>query len=241
MKKKPKPGKRTNLDALLERQVLLYGLRDFRYGQLLSPNESDELAQEIGSKDLKGWTLRSVLGSEEVDWFRDMHNSKMLITARAITPHRQLAVLSLQVRGVQFRWAIPLWELGARDWLVQVIQERCFNWVLQSVEWGEGALQFTSSIEDDTAQILDKLLADAPTIQEGPQSSFHHMVQAGLMVMVDEPEVYGTGDEPTEDMRIFMVARQQNAHDIVMLFHRVSDDAQVEMGQCLTNFLVGAG
>ena len=239
--KKPKQRKPNKLDALLERQVLLYGLRDFRYGQLLSPNESTEVAQEIGSKDLKGWTLRSVLGSEEVDWFRDMHNSQMLITARAITPHRQLAVLSLQVRGVQFRWAIPLWELGARDWLVQVIQERCFNWVLQSVEWGEGALQFTSSIEDDTAQILDKLLADAPTIQEDPQTSFHHMVQAGMLVMVDEPEVYGTGDEPTEDLRIFMMARQQNAHDIVMLFHRVSDDAQVEMGQCLTNFLVGAG
>lgn len=241
MKKKPKPGKRTNLDALLERQVLLYGLRDFRYVQLLSPKESAEVAQEIGSKDLKGWALRSVLGSEEVDWFRDMHNSQMLITARAITPHRQLAVLSLQVRGVQFRWTIPLWELGARDWLTQVTHQRCFNWVLQSVESDEGALQFIHSIDDDTAQILAQLLADAPTIQEDPQSSFHHMVQAGLLLMVDEPEVYGTGDEPTEDMRIFMMARQQNAHDIVMLFHRVSDDAQVEMGQCLTIFLAGAG
>ena len=67
------------------------------------------------------------------------------------------------------------------------------------------------------------------------------MVQAGVLVMVDEPEVYGTGDEPTEDIRIFMMSRQQNAHDIVMLFHRVSDDAQVEMGKCLTNLLVNAG
>ena len=160
--KKPKPRKPHNIDALLERQALLYGLRDFRYGQLLSPKESAELAQEIGSSKLQGWTLRSALASEEVDWFRDEHDSQLLIT-------------------------------------------------------------------------------DAPTIQEDPQSSFHHMVQAGLLVMVDEPEVYGTGDEPTEDIRIFMMARQQNAHDVVMLFHRVSDDAQAEMGKCLTNFLVGAG
>ena len=159
--KKPKPRKPHNLDALLERQALLYGLRDFRYGQLLSPNESTELAQEISSSELQGWTLRSAVASEEIDWFRDERDSQLLIT-------------------------------------------------------------------------------DAPTIQEDPQSSFHHMVQAGLLVMVDEPEVYGTGDEPTEDIRIFMMARQQNAHDIVMLFHRVSDDAQVEMGKCLTNLLVGA-
>ena len=46
--KKPKQSKRPNLGALLERQVLLYSLRDFRYGQLLSPKESAELAQEIG-------------------------------------------------------------------------------------------------------------------------------------------------------------------------------------------------
>lgn len=50
--KKPKQRKPHKLDAMLERQVLLYGLRDFRYGQLLSPNESAELVQEIGSKDL---------------------------------------------------------------------------------------------------------------------------------------------------------------------------------------------
>lgn len=137
--------------------------------------------------------------------------------------------------------AIPLWELGARDWLAQVTKERCIRWVLQSVEDDQGAIQFTNSIDDDTAQILAQLLADTPTIQEGPQSSFHHMVQAGLLVMVAEPDVYGTGDEPTEDICIFLMARQQNAHDIVMLFHRVSNDAQVEMGQCLTNFLVGAG
>lgn len=241
MKKKPKPGKRTNLDALLERQVLLYGLRDFRYGQLLSPNESAEVAQEIGSKDLKGWALRSVLASEEVDWFRDMHDSQLLITARTITPHRHLVVLSLQIHGVQFRWAIPLWELGARDWLAQMAKERCIKWVLQSVEGDQGALQFIHSIDDDTAQILVQVLEDMQPIQEDPQASFHHMVQAGLLVMVDEPEVYGTGYQPTEDMRIFMMARQQNAHDIVMLFHRVSDDAQVEMGKCLTNLLAGAG
>lgn len=228
--KKPKKRKPHKLDAMLERQVLLYGLRDFRYGQLLSPSESAELAQEIGSQDLKGWTLRAVLGSEEVDWFREMHNSQMLITARTITLHRHLAVLSLQVGGVQFRWAIPLWELGARDWLAQITKERCINWVLQSVEGDQGAIQFIHSIDDDTAQILVQVLEDMPTIQEDPQSSFHHMVQAGILVMVDKPEVYGTGDEPTEDMRIFMMARQKNAHDIVMLFHHVSDDAQVEMG-----------
>lgn len=239
--KKPKPRKDHNLDALLERQALLYGLRDFRYGQLLSPTESAELAQEIGSSELQGWTLRSALASEEVDWFRDKHDSQLLITARHITPHRHLAVLSLQVHGVQLRWAIPLWELGARDWLAQVTKERCIKWLLQSVEDDQGAIQFISSVEGNSAQILTQLLADAPTIQEDPQSAFHHMVQAGLLVMVDEPEVYGTGDEPTEDIRIFMMARQQNAHDVVMLFHRVSDDAQVEMGKCLTNFLVGAG
>ena len=238
--KKSKQSKRPNLDALLERQVLLYSLRDFRYGQLLSPNESAELAHEIGSLELQGWTLRSALASEEIDWFRDKHDSQLLITARPITPHRYLAVLSLQVHGVQFRWAIPLWELGARDWLAQIAKERCINWVLQSVEGERGAIQFIHSIDDDTAQILAQLLADAPTSQEDPQASFHHMVQAGLLVMADEPEVYGTGDEPTEDLRIFMMARQQNAHDIVMLFHRVSDDAQVEMGKCLTNLLVGA-
>lgn len=238
--KKPKPRKPHNLDALLERQALLYGLRDFRYGQLLSPRESAELAQEIGSSELQGWTLRSALASEEVDWFRDKHDSQLLITARPITPYRHLAVLSLQVHGVQLRWAIPLWELGARDWLAQVTKERCIKWVLQSVEDDQGAIQFISSIEANSAQILTQLLADAPTIQEDPQYAFHHMVHAGLLVMVDEPEVYGTGDEPTEDIRIFMMARQQNAHDIVMLFHRVSDDAQVEMGKCLTNFLVGA-
>ena len=185
--------------------------------------------------------MRSALASEEVDWFRDEHDSQLLITVRTITPHRHLAVLSLQVHGVQFRWAIPLWELGARDWLAQVTKERRIRWVLQSVEDDQGAIQFTNSIDDDTDHILVKLLTDAPTIHEDPQSSFHHMVQAGLLVMVDEPEVYGTGDEPTEDIRIFMMARQQNAHDVVMLFHRVSDDAQAEMGKCLTNFLVGAG
>ena len=239
--KKPKQRKPNKLDALLERQVLLYGLRDFRYGQLLSPNESTEVAQEIGSKDLKGWTLRSVLASEEVSWFRDKSDTNLLISARTITPQRHLVVLSLQIHGLQFRWAIPLWELGARDWLAQMAKERCIKWVLQSVEDDQGAIQFISSIEDNSAQILTQLLADAPTIQEDPQSSFHHMVQAGLLLMVDEPEVYGTGDEPTEDIRIFMMARQQNAHDIVMLFHRVSDDAQVEMGKCLTNLLAGAG
>ena len=129
--KKPKPRKPHNIDALLERQALLYGLRDFRYGQLLSPKESAELAQEIGSSKLQGWTLRSALASEEVDWFRDEHDSQLLITVRTITPHRHLAVLSLQVHGVQFRWAIPLWELGARDWLAQIAKERCINWVLQ--------------------------------------------------------------------------------------------------------------
>ena len=129
--KKSKQLKRPNLGALLERQVLLYGLRDFRYGQLLSPKESAELAQEIDSSELQGWTLRSALASEEVDWFRDKHDTQLLITARPITPHRYLAVLSLQVHGVQFRWAIPLWELGARDWLAQIAKERCINWVLQ--------------------------------------------------------------------------------------------------------------
>ena len=196
--KKPKPRKAHNLDALLERQALLYGLRDFRYGQLLSPNESTELAQEISSSKLQGWTLRSALASEEIDWFRDERDSQLLITVRTITPHRHLVVLSLQVNGVQFRWAIPLWELGARDWLAQMTKERCINWVLQSVEDDQGAIQFISSIEDNSAQILAQLLADAPTIQEDPQTSFHHMVQAGMLVMVDEPEVYGTGDEPTE-------------------------------------------
>ena len=196
--KKPKPRKAHNLDALLERQALLYGLRDFRYGQLLSPNESTELAQEISSSELQGWTLRSAVASEEIDWFRDERDSQLLITVRTITPHRHLVVLSLQVNGVQFRWAIPLWELGARDWLAQMTKERCINWVLQSVEDDQGAIQFISSIEDNSAQILAQLLADAPTIQEDPQTSFHHMVQAGMLVMVDEPEVYGTGDEPTE-------------------------------------------
>jgi hypothetical protein len=174
--KKPKQRKRPNLDALLERQVLLYGLRDFRYGQLLSPNESAELAQEIGSEDLQGWTLRSALASEEVDWFRDMHGSQLLITARTITPHRHLVVLSLQIHGVQFRWAIPLWELGARDWLAQMAKERCIKWVLQSVEGDQWAIQFIHSIDDDTAQILVQLLEDMQPIQEDPETSFHHMV-----------------------------------------------------------------
>lgn len=142
---------------------------------------------------------------------------------------------------MQFRWAIPLRELGAGDWLAQMTKERCIKWVLQSVEGDQGAIQFIHSIDHDSAQTLDELLTDAPTIQEDPETSFHHMVQAGLLVMLDEPEVYGPESETTEDLRLLMMARQQNAHDIVMLFHRLSDDAQVEMGQCLTNFLVGAG
>lgn len=241
MKKKPKPRKRPNLDALLERQVLLYSLRDFRYGQLLSPEESAELAVEIGSNELQGWTLRSALAGEEVNWFLDKSDINLLISARTITPRRHLVVLSLQIHGVQFRWAIPLWELGARDWLAQVIQERCLTWVLQSVEDDQGPLQFNNSISDDTAQFLNQLLAEAPTIHEVPKSSLNHMVQAGMLVMVDEPKVYGTGDEPTEDMRIFMMARKQNAHDIVMLFKKVSDEAQAQMGLCLTHLMGGGG
>src|SRR5690606_13734541 len=86
--KKSKQRNRPNLGVLLERQVLLYGLRDDRYGQLLSPKESAELAQEIGSSELQGWTLPSALASEEIDCFRDERDSQLLITVRTITPHR---------------------------------------------------------------------------------------------------------------------------------------------------------
>ena len=67
--KKPKPRKAHNLDALLERQALLYGLRDFRYGQLLSPNESTELAKKSAQASSKAgpcvrpWRVKKSTGS----------------------------------------------------------------------------------------------------------------------------------------------------------------------------------
>jgi hypothetical protein len=226
---------RNRLSQQIERQVLAYGLRDFRYGQLLSPEETNELADEIGSSNLQGWTLRSALTGEEVDWLSKLKNSILLITTRTVCRDLLLVVLSMQINGVQFRWGVPIWEIGARDWLRQVSEEKSITWVVQSVNNDQGAVQFSNTFNDETAQALLNLLTDTSVLEETQETRFEQFVQAGMELMLDDPQVYGEEGETTEDLRILLMVRQQDAHCLVKLLHQAADDAQAEMRQCLSS------
>lgn len=112
-----------------------------------------------------------------------------------------VAVYVVQVGKVQFRWAVPMWQSGAREWLMGVIEQEEVTLFLDTGHIG-GTLAIVGQcpIRHDKTRILAAASSREPTAENGTLAT----LMAALQLMREEVIAPFEGHPSPEAIRVMV-------------------------------------
>jgi len=156
-----------------------------RFSELLDPKETaTRIAMSFPDLVHEGWAIRVELTSEELELLQNNGQAGLLhLDVVHFSPGLPVAVLRAQACGVEFRFAIPLWQAGAQQWLLDAVDQERFLLFLDPTDDDFGfALKGFGNLLDDQVSLIS---AATLTRELSPTESQEQMSLAGLKLLQD--------------------------------------------------------
>lgn len=196
---------------------LLHGCSRARYAELLSPEEAAEMAAEAGIQaPPPGWVIHAELSSQDIEHMTQVQNPNSRLVVQEFDDGLPVVILTAQVQGLRFQWAVAMWETDAQRWLRDSVERGRFVLMLSAVD---ASVVVTLVSSAGALQQGDGLLATV-TMQEVPIGDEHlfYMLNAGLLLMNDASSRLAPTAEPLVDSRVMVVGRGVNAVRLMNTF-----------------------
>ncbi|MBL0719740.1 hypothetical protein JI742_07545 [Piscinibacter sp. Jin2] len=202
-----------------------------RYAELLSPGQAAEMAAEHGTTHIPGWVLFAELSRADIELLTQGSKLRMRLVVQDFEPGLPVVALSVEAEGMQFIWAVPMWETNAMDWLRSSIDRGQFGLVLTATDD-----TVTASFETGQSAMRDaEALLRAATVDDAPQGDAHlySMLSAGLQLMNGglslgpaASAAQAPGATP-RDLRVMVAGRGANAVRLMEVFAASTQVAQM--------------
>ncbi len=156
-----------------------------RFSELLNPAETaTRIAASFPELVYEGWAIRVELPSEELKLLEtDGQADLMQLDVVHFSPGLPLAVLRAQEGGVEFRFAIPFWQSGAQQCLLDAVDREQFLLLVDPTDGDSSfALKGFGSLLVDRVSLI---FAATLTRELSPAESREQMYLAGLKLMQD--------------------------------------------------------
>lgn len=188
-----------------------------RYAELLSPAEVAEMAADAGLEAApQGWVIHAELSSEDIEHLTQHPNPPSRLVVQDFDGGLPVVILTTQVQGLRFQWAVPMWEKDAQLWLRDSVERGHITLTLNA---------FDASVSATLRTACDKLRNDeallkAATVQKRPTGNEHlfYMLTAGLRLMNDASARFAGTQEHPLDSRVMVAGRGKNAVRVMSTF-----------------------
>lgn len=160
-----------------------------RFSELLNPAETEtHIAATFHDLAHQGWAIRVEVTSEELELLEpDGRDRHMQLDLVHFSPGLPIAVLQTVVEGMEFRFGIPLWNIGAQEWLLDAIDRQQFMLLLDPPDDDSGIVLV--GFGSLSVNPLSLISAAALTRELGTEESHYQSVLAGLKLMQGRPAV----------------------------------------------------
>jgi len=189
---------------------LLHGCHRARYAALLSPEEAAEMAANTGIEEPpEGWVIHAVLSRHDIDHFTQDQLLPSRLVVQDFDDGLPVAIITTQVQGLRFQWAVAMWETDAQQWLRDAVQRRRFSLLLTAIDDSASVVVTTGA----GAIRQDDGLLEAVTVHQQltEDECVYRMLHAGLRLLSDSSTRFAPDQDPPLDGRVMVAGRGANA------------------------------
>jgi hypothetical protein len=197
--------------------TLLQGCHRARYAELLSPEEVAEMSASDGLETAPtGWVIHAELSNQDIEHLTQLRKPLMRLVVQDFDGGLPVFILTTQVRGMRFQWAVPLWEADAQEWLKDSIERGRFVLMLKAVD---APVSVTLMTAQEVMQDADELLR-AATVEKQPTGDEHlfYMLNVGLRLMNDRSSRFASTQDLPNESRVMVAGRGANAVHLMNTF-----------------------
>ncbi|MBS0473830.1 MAG: hypothetical protein JSR28_01620 [Proteobacteria bacterium] len=204
---------------------LLRNCHRARYAQLVSPEEVAEIVADAGIDGAPaGWVIHAELSKEDIEHLTQNRTPQSRLVVQEFNDGLPAVIFTIQIQGLRFQWAVPMWENDAQLWL------------RDAVERGRIALMFSAF--DDSASVTfvtgacalphPEALLEAAAVQKPPVGDAHlfYILNAGMRLMNDDSAQFAPTQEPPQEIRVMVAGRGANAVRLIGTFVAAAEVAQ---------------
>lgn len=200
-----------------ERPSLLLGCHRARYAELLSPTEVAEMAANAGLEQApSGWVIHAELSSQDIKHLTQCPKPPSRLVVQDFDGGLPVVILTAQIEGLRFQWAVPMWEKDVQLWLRDSVEQGHITLMLNAFDGSVSVTVMTAcgKLRNDEA------LLKAATVQKRPTGNEHlfYMLNAGLRLMNDASGNFARTQEPPLDSRVMVAGRGANAVHLMNIF-----------------------
>lgn len=157
-----------------------------RFSELLSPEETAALlARSHADLGLRGWAIRAKLTAEEVQLLEsNCREDSLELDVVQFVPGLPIGLLRTQSTEPEFRFGVPLWQPGAQDWLLDVVDHGRVFILLDSADGDVGV-----ALHGGVKLLADRLsIIAAATLARylGGEESRREMFTAAIWLLEDD-------------------------------------------------------
>ena len=208
-----------------ERPSLLLGCHRARYAELLSPTEVAEMAANAGlEKAPPSWVIHAELSSQDIEHLTQCPKPLSRLVVQDFDGGLPVVILTAQVKGLRFQWAVPMWEKDAPLWLRDSVERGRITLMLNALDASVSVTMMTAC---DMLRNDDALLK-AATVQKSPSGDeqLFYMLNAGLRLMNHASGQFARTQGPPLDSRVMVAGRGANAVHLMNTFVAAAQAAQ---------------
>jgi len=197
--------------------TLLQECHRARYAELLNPEEVAEMTASDGLENAPaGWVIHAELTNQDIEHLIQEQKPHTRLVVQDFDGGLPVVILTTQVRGLRFQWAVPMWEADAQEWLKDSVGRGRFALMLNAVD---APVSVTLMTAQDVLQDADALLR-AVTVQKHPTGDEHlfYMLNIGLRLMNDRSSRFAPTQELPDDSRVMVAGRGAKAVHLMNTF-----------------------
>ncbi len=190
-----------------------------RPAALLSPEDvAATAAEQYPSLRARGWALQAVLSDEDIELMASQSGPQpMRFMVIELDRGLPMCVLVTQIGDVQWRWVVPMWELGAMDWLREAIEQ---DRLLMLVESPMSTTGLTFLAGGGLFGRPKDLMNIATPKAVSPEEAVFGMVLGGMKLMAPHAVMPPASQEQPTHIRVMVAARGVNAVLLMETYHR---------------------
>lgn len=207
----------TALDERPSAHSSLLGCHRARFSKLLNPTEAAIAAAQLGvDAPPAGWLLYAELSPHDVQLLLSAGPIDSQTSVHTFDDGLAVVVLTAQIQGLRFQWAVPMWEEGAQEWLSDCVARG-------SVSMMFGALDVPVLLQiapDDWELLSASQRLSATSVKRRPVGKEHlfAMLRVGLHLMNDTSARFFPTSRPPQGVRVMVASRAESATDLMRTF-----------------------
>jgi len=198
-----------------------------RPAALLSPEDvAATAAEQYPSLRARGWALQAVLSDEDIELMASRGGPQpMRFMVIELDRGLPMCVLVTQIGHVQWRWVVPMWELGAKEWLREAIEQ---DRLLMLVESPTSTAGLTFLAGGGLFGRPKDLMRSATPKPVSPEESVFGMVLGGMKLMAPHAVMPPASHGQPIHIRVMVAARGVNAVLLMETYQRAMHTRQGE-------------